>query len=254
MICWHGLTRNSRDFDDLAKALSSNGKRVICPDTAGRGRSDWLPDASLYGYPQYLRDAATVIGWAGAKQVDWVGTSMGGLIGMMLSATPGAPIRSLTINDVGPLVPAPALNRIADYVATDYLFADLKALEDHLRDIHAPFGNLSDAQWAHLAEHSHRVVEGGVKLAYDPAIGDAFKDGFSEDVDLWAVWDMIRTPALVLRGAESDLLRQADAQAMTTRGPKARLVEFQGCGHAPALMDMDQINTISDFLNSPATS
>jgi len=247
VLCVHGLTRNGRDFDDLARALSRS-RRVVCPDIVGRGRSQWLSHAGDYGYPLYLADMAALIARLDVAEIDFVGTSMGGLIGMMLAAQPGTPIRRLVVNDIGPLIAKEGLLRIASYVGADPVFADLAALEAYLRKVSASFGALSDAQWRHLAEHgARRRPDGTLGRAYDPAIAGAFKD-VAGDVDLWPVWDAIGCPTLVLRGAESDLLRAGDAAAMTRRGPRARLVEFPGIGHAPALMDGAQIAVIEDFL------
>ena len=247
VLCVHGLTRNGRDFDDLARALSCS-YRVVCPDIAGRGRSEWLAHAGDYGYPLYLADMAALIARLDVAEIDLVGTSMGGLVGMMLAAQPGSPIRRLVVNDIGPLIAKEGLLRIASYVGADPAFADLAALEAYLRTVCASFGALSDAQWRHLAEHgARRRPDGTLGRAYDPAIAGAFKD-VAGDVDLWPVWDAIGCPTLVLRGAESDLLRAGDAAAMTRRGPRARLVEFPGIGHAPALMDGAQIAVIEDFL------
>ncbi|HEY0523660.1 MAG TPA: alpha/beta hydrolase [Stellaceae bacterium] len=248
LVCVHGLTRNGRDFDPLARALSER-YRVICPDVAGRGRSDWLAVPGDYGYPLYLADMAALLARLDVESVDWVGTSMGGLIGMMLAAQPGNPIRRLVLNDVGPFLPKAALERIGSYVGKDPHFPDIAALEEYLRRIHAPFGPLTAEQWRHLAEHGWRHLPdgSGVGLAYDPHIGDAFQ-GEMKDVDLWPMWDAMRCPTLVIRGAESDLLRAEDAAAMTQRGPRATLAEFPGIGHAPALMAADQIAAVRDFL------
>jgi pimeloyl-ACP methyl ester carboxylesterase len=247
VLCLHGLTRNGRDFDVLAQSLSRSC-RVVCPDIVGRGRSEWLRHPGDYGYPLYLADMAALIARLDVAEIDLVGTSMGGLIGMMLAAQPGTPIRRLVVNDIGPLIAKEGLLRIASYVGADPVFADLAALEAYLRKVSASFGALSDAQWRHLAEHgARRRADGTLGRAYDPAIAEAFK-GVAGDIDLWPVWDAITCPTLVLRGAESDLLRADDAAAMTRRGPRARLVEFPGIGHAPALMDGAQIAVIEDFL------
>lgn len=249
VVCVHGLTRNGRDFDALAEALSPD-RRVVCPDVVGRGRSDWLPSPSLYGYPQYCADMAALIARLDVDSVDWVGTSMGGLIGMMLAAQPNTPIRRLVVNDVGPFIPKAALQRIAGYVGGDPVFPDLGALEAYLRRVMAPFGALTDAQWAHLARHgARRRDDGTLGLAYDPGIAADFR-GDLADVDLWPVWDRIGCPVLVLRGVDSDLLLPGTAQEMTRRGPRARLVEFSGCGHAPALMDAGQIAMVREFLDA----
>ena len=248
VICVHGLTRNARDFDTLAEALSDR-YRVVCPDMPGRGQSAWLPASEDYAYPLYIADIVTLIARLDVAALDFVGTSMGGLIGILLAAMPGAPIRRLVVNDVGPVVPKDGIERIAAYVGLDPSFPDLDALEAALRRIHAPFGPLSDAQWRHMALHSaRRKPDGGFGLAYDPKIAEPFKKQPIEDVDLWSSWDAISCPTLVLRGAQSDILRRQDADAMTQRGPKARLVEFAGIGHAPSLTAPDQIAAIGDFL------
>jgi pimeloyl-ACP methyl ester carboxylesterase len=249
VICCHGLTRNGRDFDILARRLvDSLEVRVICPDVVGRGRSDWLDEPEQYGYPQYLSDMTALIATLGAKQVDSIGTSMGGLIGMFLAASPNSQIRALVMNDVGPVLPRAAMARIADYVGADPRFDSLGELEAHLRQIHAPFGPLTDAQWAHLAEHGNRRRgDGSYGLAYDPAIGVNVRKGV-QDWDLREIWDKVRCPTLVLRGALSDLLSAETASEMTRRGPNATLATFQGIGHAPALMAEDQLDTVCTWL------
>lgn len=247
VLCVHGLTRNGRDFDALASDLATAGRRVICPDVVGRGRSGWLANPALYGYPQYLADAAALIARVGAPAVDWVGTSMGGLIGMMLAAQPNTPIRRLVLNDVGPFVPKAALERIGGYVGGDPVFADLGGLEAHLRQVHAPFGPLTDAEWRHLASHSaRRRPDGTLGLAYDPGIAAAFT-GPMADVDLWMIWAQIWCPILVIRGEASDLLTAETAARMAAR-PDTTLLTIAGCGHAPALMAPDQIQPIRDWL------
>jgi len=251
LLCVHGLTRNGRDFDRLASALSDRW-RVICPDVPGRGRSDWLP-ASDYTYPQYLADMSALIARASVMEVDWLGTSMGGLIGLHLAAQPNSPIRRLVLNDVGPFIPKAALERIATYAGKDPHFATLEELESHLRRVHAPFGALSDQDWRHLALQGYRRLEGGgFALAYDPAIGQPFLNKELKDVDLWAVWDSVRCPVLVLRGAESDLLLAETAAEMQRRGPKASVVEFAGAGHAPALVTEDKIAAVRNWLSATA--
>lgn len=248
-ICAHGLTRNGRDFDKLAAALAATGRHVVCPDIVGRGQSDWLPVAELYGYPQYLADMNALMARLGDVEVDWVGTSMGGLIGMMLAAQPHTPIRRLVLNDVGPFVPAAALERLKTYVGAYPKFETMLDVEKYLRFIHAPFGITDDDDWRAMTANSARALPGGgYGLAYDPAIGKPFNIAPIPDVDLWPVWDMVRCPVLVLRGGKSDLLLPETAAEMTRRGPKARLVEIPGVGHAPALMDAEQIGLIGDFL------
>lgn len=250
-VCVHGLTRNGRDFDRLAARLAESGRYVVCPDIVGRGQSDWLPRPELYGYPQYLADMAALLARLGDVEVDWVGTSMGGLIGMMLAAQPHTPIRRLVLNDIGPFVPASALDRLKTYVGKYPPFETLADAEKYLRVIHAPFGITSDADWQSLTATSVRQLPGGgYGLAYDPAIGAAFGNAPVPDVNLWPVWDMIRCPVMVLRGASSDLLLEETAAEMTRRGPKARLVEIAGAGHAPALLAPDQIEAVRSFLEA----
>ena len=248
LFCVHGLTRNGRDFDFVAAALEDS-YRVLCPDVLGRGASAWAVNATDYNNLQYVADATALLARSGAEAVDWLGTSMGGLMGMIAAATPGSPVRRLILNDIGPWIPKASLERIAGYVGADPYFDDLAGVETYHRTVHAPFGLLSDGQWRHLAEHNSRAREGGgYGLAYDPAIGEAFRANPIEDIDLWALWDRIEIPVMVLRGEESDLLTREVAEEMTRRGPKASLVEFRDCGHAPALMDPAQIALIRDWL------
>jgi len=248
LICVHGLTRTGRDFDELAAALE-NSYRVICPDVVGRGRSEWLSHKADYNYPQYLADMTALIARSGAGQVDWVGTSMGGLIGMLLAAQPGTPIRNLVMNDVGPFIPKSGLQRIADYVGKPVRFASLDGMERYVRMVAATFGALTDAQWRHLTVHSARQLDSGEYVfAYDPGIAEPFKANLEDDVNLWPVWNAVLCPVLLLRGAESDVLTRADAEAMQTCGPRATLVEFAGIGHAPMLLDDQQIKVVRDWL------
>jgi pimeloyl-ACP methyl ester carboxylesterase len=250
VICVHGLTRNGRDFDFLAQALSRDF-RIVCPDVAGRGRSDWLESKQDYGYAQYMADMTALLArvTAGAeKTIYWVGTSMGGLLGIIMAAMPKNPIRKLVVNDAGMLVPKAALERLALYVGKDPRFATIDALEAHVRHISAPFGALSDEQWRHLTVHSAKQhADGTWGFRYDPAIANAFS-GELNDIDLSAYWDAVRCPTLLLRGADSDILLRATAEAMTQRGSKATLVEFQAVGHAPMLMSDEQVTAVRDFL------
>ncbi|MBV8099933.1 MAG: alpha/beta hydrolase, partial [Verrucomicrobia bacterium] len=248
VICVHGLIRNGRDFDYLARALEADGRQVFCPDIVGRGKSDWLANPANYNYAQYIADMAVLIARTGAESVDWVGTSMGGLIGMLLAAETNTPIRRLVINDVGPYMPLAALKRIAAYLESSPLFDDLEGVEKYLREIYAPFGDLSDENWGHLARYSTRAMpDNKLGLAYDPAIAQAFR-AVNQDVDLWWTYDRVRCPVLVLHGLESDVLPTPTAQQMTQRGPRAQLVEFPKIGHAPALMDPAQIAIVAEFL------
>ena len=249
VICVHGLTRNGRDFDRLATAMARDF-RVIEVDIAGRGRSGWLADKASYGYPTYLKHMEALLDYRGLEQVDWIGTSMGGLIGMLMAARPDSPIRRLILNDVGPFIPKAALDRIGERVGKDPRFRNHQEAADYFHEAYADFGIPDDVAWSDLTLHSTvRQENGTYALHYDPAIGDAFKEPM-EDVDLWAVWDAIQCPVLVLRGADSDVLTRDTAREMTRRGPKADLVEFPGCGHAPALMSEDQIRVVHEWLLS----
>jgi len=248
LVCAHGLTRNGRDFDVLADALAAD-YRVICPDAAGRGDSSWLNGPDDYSYAQYVDDTRALLAAVGAASVDWLGTSMGGFLGLMLAASKTSPIRRMIMNDIAPFLPKSALQRIDGYLSQGQVFDDVAGMEAYLRDIHAPFGTLSDAQWRHMAEHSVRPADGGgVTFHYDPAIAAAFAQVTGEDIDVWGLWDKITCSVMVIRGAQSDLLDPATAAAMTARGPRASLVEIAGCGHAPALMSDDQISIVRNWL------
>ncbi|MBL8384628.1 MAG: alpha/beta fold hydrolase [Burkholderiales bacterium] len=251
LICAHGLARVGRDFDALARALAAH-YRVVCPDFAGRGRSDRLRDATHYQIPQYVADVVTLLARLDARTVHWVGTSMGGLIGMALSALPETPVSRLVMNDVGPVLKAAALQRIGEYLGADPRFPDFDTALAYIRAISAPFGLSSDAQWRRLAENSVVADGGGYRLHYDPAIAVPFRtQATGPDVDLWPVYDAIRCPTLVLRGETSDLLDRATLAAMAGRGPRAAVVEIAGVGHAPMFMDDAQIDVVRRFLLNP---
>lgn len=250
LICVHGLTRNGRDFDFLARKLSRD-YRVICPDVVGRGRSDWLKKSAGYGFPQYVADMVTLIARLDVAEVHWLGTSMGGLIGMFVAALEHSPITRLILNDVGPVITNESLRRIGEYVGKAPRFASLEEAEKFTRFVSAPFGNLSDAQWRHLTETSVRQTEDGQwEMRYDPAIAEAFQLGFlmHQDVILWPYYDAIRCPTLVIRGAESDLLPESSLAEMARRGPKAWTREIPGVGHAPMFHDQAQVAVVHEFL------
>ncbi|SRR6266540_383827 len=274
VLCVHGLARNSRDFDYLAAALAADC-RVLCMDVAGRGESDWLDNKSEYTFSTYQSDAAAMLALATAPaaggwldrlrrtpsqpMVDWVGTSMGGLIGMFLAAKRNSPIRRLVLNDVGALIPWSALFRMKGYITRGRRFTTLAEVEAYLREVCAPFGPLSDAQWQHLARHSaRRAGDGDFVLRYDPAIGEGLHGHIDPEfpigpdllrgIDLWNVWSKLSCPTLVLRGAESEVLLRKTLQEMRERKPDLEVVEFAGIGHAPALMSEDQISAVREFL------
>ena len=251
-ICVHGLTRNCRDFDFLAQALLPEF-RVICPDVAGRGRSDWLPAKEDYASPQYCADMTALIARVTAggrrRRIHWVGTSMGGILGMLLASRPNSPIERLVLNDVGAVIPKAAQERIGTYVGRDPRFRSLDELEAMVRMVSASFGPLTDEQWRHLTVHGATQHEDGTwGFRYDPGIAIPFRKQPLADVDLWQYWDAITCPTLLLRGAQSDLLLTETAAAMTARGPRPRLAEFEGVGHAPMLMGDGQIKVVRDFL------
>jgi pimeloyl-ACP methyl ester carboxylesterase len=260
VLCVHGFTRNNRDFDWLAQVLAADF-RVVCPDVVGRGHSDWLQHGDDYKYPQYLADITVLLGRIllgptarskfayftdflrqryGQRGLYWVGTSMGGLIGMMLAAQPRSPIRKLVMNDVGPWIPKQALERIGTQVNRNLCFTTL-----------AEFGILTDEQWQHLARHGARQQEDGRWAAnYDPNIGTVFRKWPLHDVDLWNVWDGLRCSTLVLRGANSDLLVPETVEKMQRRGPPLQVIEFADVGHAPMLMAPEQIAAVKNFLQA----
>ncbi|WP_294991163.1 alpha/beta hydrolase [Sulfuritalea sp.] len=252
LVCVHGLSRCSRDFDFLAQAMAAD-YRVVCPDVVGRGRSDWLRNKSLYALPQYCADMTTLLAKLGAETVDWVGTSMGGLIGMVLASQPETPIRRLVLNDVGPVITAASLERIGTYLGAAPRFDGIEQAEAFVRFVSASFGNFDDAQWRHLTVHVTRVAaDGKVEFAYDPGIAQAFREvqaaSGGKDIELWPAYDGIACPTLLLRGATSDLLTHEAALEMGLRGPRARLVEVPGVGHAPMLMDSGQVAPVREFL------
>ncbi|MGQ0658375.1 MAG: alpha/beta fold hydrolase [Chromatiales bacterium] len=251
LLCVHGLTRNGRDFDFLAERMQ-DVYRIVCPDLPGRGQSDWLSDPTDYDYRVYAADMAILIARLNVPQVDWLGTSMGGLLGMVVAAAPNSPVRRFVLNDIGPAIPEAAMTRIGAYVGKDERFADLCAAEEYVRATYGPFGALTNAQWQHLARHSvKQLPDGQYALHYDPAIGQAFRRIAGEALNLWGVWDAIRCPVLVLRGEQSDVLSPEMAQEMKRRNPRAEVVEVRGAGHAPPLMADDQIKLVRDWLLKP---
>lgn len=265
VVCVHGLSRQGRDFDVLTQALvarAGGALRVVCPDVAGRGQSEWLKDPMGYQVPHYAADMLALIAQlhaqAPVKTLDWVGTSMGGLIGLAVCGQPGlplpVPVRRLVLNDVGPVIEWQALVRIGTYLGQTGRFASVQQAADAMWAISSSFGPHTPAQWLALSEPMVRPhPEGGVTLHYDPAIAMPFRTVTAEsaaqgEAALWQLYDAVTAQTLLLRGADSDLLSPATAQAMTQRGPRARLVEFAGVGHAPTLMATDQVTVVQGFL------
>lgn len=249
LVCVHGLTRCSRDFDFLAAELAAR-YRVVCPDVPGRGDSDWLKNPLEYAVPTYVNDMVALIARLDVESVHWLGTSLGGLIGMALAALPQSPVKKLVLNDAGPVVTAASLDRIGAYVGQWPPLPTIEAAEAYVRAVSAPFGPHSDAEWRFLTEHVVRKnPDGTLRMHYDPAIAAPFNaEQPHQDMELWSFYDAIRCPTLVLRGEKSDLLARATAAQMVARGPKAKVVELAGIGHAPTLIHADQIALVRDFL------
>ncbi|MEW6371842.1 MAG: alpha/beta hydrolase [Pseudomonadota bacterium] len=257
LVCVHGVTRVGDDFDDLARALCDD-YRVVCPDVAGRGRSDRLVDARLYAVPQYVADMVTLIARVTANdeagKVDWFGTSMGGLIGMVLAAMPDTPVATLVLNDIGPVLDQGAMRRIADYIGQDLRFPDFESGARFVKDVSSSFGPHSDEEWNKLAGDVLRQAPTGEWVRhYDLALAEPFKAVTAERAELdqaalWRAFDAIRCPTLLVRGELSDLLSRETALEMTRRGPRPKLVEIAGVGHAPTFVHADQIAVAREFL------
>jgi len=260
VVCVHGLTRQGRDFDVLAQALlarASGPIRVLCPDVAGRGESEWLADPDAYTVPTYAADMLSFLAQLKLQTLDWVGTSMGGLIGLAVCAhaqSVGASVRRLVLNDVGPVLEWQSLQRIGTYLAKDMHFESLQQAADALRTIASSFGPHTPGQWLELTRHMVKAdPEGGVRLHYDPAIALPFQAitehaAAKGEAALWGLYEAIGAQTLLVRGADSDLLSHQTASQMTQRGPHARLVEFAGVGHAPTFVADDQVDTVASFL------
>jgi pimeloyl-ACP methyl ester carboxylesterase len=252
LVCVHGLARQGRDFDTLAAALAGS-YRVVCPDVVGRGQSDWLADPGGYQIPAYVADMVTLLARLNADTVHWLGTSMGGLIGLGLAALPNSPITRLVLNDVGPTIQAEALRRIGAYLGLPLRWPSVEAAADYLLSISPGFGTHSREQWLALTRPMLKPDGDGFKLHYDPAIAMPFHAvtpqlAAAGEAMLWQSYDAIAGPTLLLRGADSDVLSRETAQAMTQRGPKARLHEFAAVGHAPTLVAPDQVAVVREFL------
>ncbi len=260
VVCVHGLSRQGRDFDVLAQALCDRAGgqlRVVCPDVAGRGQSDWLKDPMGYQIPAYAADMLVLLGELQPVTLDWVGTSMGGLIGLVLAGQPQLPyrIRKLVLNDVGPAISWQAIQRIGEYLGAPVRFSSIEQAAEALRLISVGFGPHTREQWLALTRPMLKPASdgSGLMLHYDPAIavpyGTLTRESSEQgEATLWQLYDGIQAETLLLRGANSDLLSPATALAMTQRGPRAQLVEFPGVGHAPTLVAADQVQAVCDFL------
>jgi pimeloyl-ACP methyl ester carboxylesterase len=249
VIAWHGLARTGRDMDDIAAHLARRW-RVICPDTPGRGLSQWSADPSAdYHLDAYVRTATALMDALGIGEAHWLGTSMGGAIGLVAAAGPlRGRIRRLVLNDIGPSLNPAAVERIRRYAGSPPSFATVTELETYFRTVYAPYGWLSDAQWRRLTETStRRLPDGRVTPHYDPAMVQQFEHR-PLDYERWPEWDSLDLPVLCLRGESSDLLLRETAEAMRTRGPRAVVVEIPGCGHAPALNTSEQFGLVERFL------
>jgi len=255
LVCVHGVTRVADDFDALARAMSDR-YRVVCPDVVGRGRSGRLRDPALYVIPQYVADMVTLVArvTAADEGVHWFGTSMGGLIGIALASLPGSPIRRMVLNDIGPVLDPVALARIGDYIGQAIRFATFGEGAAYVRMVSTPFGPHSDAQWDKLARDVLvQQPDGQWALHYDLGLAQPFKamtpqKVAQDEAQLWAAYDAIRCPTLLVRGEHSDLLSRATAEEMTRRGPKPALREIAGVGHAPTFLHPEQIAIAREFL------
>ena len=260
VLCVHGLARQGRDFDVLARALlaqSDRALRVICPDVVGRGASDWLRDPMAYQVPTYASDMLALLAQLKPTTLDWVGTSMGGLIGMVVAGQPGlplpCPVRRLLLNDVGPSVSWAAIQRIAQYLGKTGFFQTEQQAADALWAVSTTFGAHTPEQWLEFSRPMLKAVSGGFTLHYDPAIAQPIAVMTQQmaqqgDAVLWQLYDQITAPTLVTRGAQSDLLTSETVRAMSARGPRAYVVEFEGVGHAPTFIADDQVAVATDFI------
>lgn len=271
IVCAHGLSRQGRDFDVLARAICAEGEkrqggfRIICPDVAGRGASDWLKDPMGYQVPAYAADMLAMLGQVHGQspitRLDWVGTSMGGLIGIIMCGQPGlplpVPVRKLVLNDVGPAIQWQALVRIGQYLGMAGEFESVQAAADAMWAVSTGFGPHTPEQWLALSQHMVEPVSDApgskYRLHYDPAMAIPFRQSTEEATQqgaaaLWQLYDNIKAQTLLIRGANSDLLNPETAKAMTERGPRATLVEFAGVGHAPTLIADDQVAAVTGFL------
>ena len=250
VMCLHGLTRNCRDFDYLAESLSED-RRVICPDTVGRGNSDWLRDHEDYSLSQYNLDVAVVAADSGLDVFDIVGTSLGGLMGMVLAGMDRTKIRRLVINDIAPEIPMWALQRLSKYLGENPLFDNLKDVEEYMQEKYAPIKPMKKKHWRNMAKHGTMKTNEGYRLAYDPTIAENYRRYWLlMYFNIWEFWEQIQCPVLVLRGAESDFLTEGLVNRMQDSLPHAQFMEFDGIGHTLSLNSKKQINIVRDFLDA----
>ncbi|KTD09397.1 alpha/beta fold hydrolase [Legionella jamestowniensis] len=267
VMCVHGLTRNRCDFDPLAHFLSSQGRHVFCPDIVGRGDSSWFKNSKYYNYQQYIADMTTLIARTGAHTIDWIGTSMGGLIGMALAALSNSPIRSLVLNDIGPQIPVHALWRLGQYVGKDPEFVNKEDAKRYFKTIYESFGNLNEEQWDYLTTHSIKERSPGIFVVkLDPHIkeskssGQLVKEFFVNphralegivfDVDLWYLWQKVTCPVLVIRGENSDMLLPEHIKRMQRGHPNVTVIEIENAGHAPILFEPSEHEKIAAWLTN----
>ncbi|KTC86630.1 alpha/beta fold hydrolase [Legionella brunensis] len=267
VICVHGLTRNRCDFEPLAQFLSDKGRQILCPDIVGRGDSSWFKNPKYYNYQQYIADMSTLIARTSAQKIDWIGTSMGGLIGMALAALPNSPIRSLVLNDIGPQIPVQALWRLGQYVGKHPLFKSEEEAKEYFKTIYGSFGILTEEQWSYLTHHSIKEITPGTFTAkIDPHIkgskssGQLVKEFFVNphralegilfDVDLWYLWQKVTCPVLVIRGKNSDMLLPEHIKRMQRGHPNVEVIEIENAGHAPILFESREHEKIAHWLNS----
>lgn len=259
IICVHGLTGNGHDFDWLAHSLAQDGYRVIAVDLPGRGRSDFLSDPNDYNYNQYIADLTALLAHldiTAEKSIDWIGVSLGGLLGLRMAALKGSPIDRLILNDIGPEVPQTALDFIAEYISKTYRFKNMGEMESFMRETRgATWGPITDEQWHAMAENNARATDDGfLTYAYDPQIAHVFNVEPIGDLDFWPLWDAITQECFVIRGADSVIFRKQTAEKMNESGPGAlgrmNYIEFDGCGHVPSLMAPYQIDVIRNWLKN----
>lgn len=245
VICVHGMSRNCRDFDYLAEQLVEHGMRVICPDMPGRGQSDWLKNPEDYNFPKMVGDLMSLIAHSGVKEMSWIGTSMGGLLGMVLASAANPPIKRLVLNDVGPYITSEPLRRILMYLSLTPTFSNHSSAKKFLSQLLSPFGPLTDEQLDHFTTHSFFTNdEDKLQLAFD---SNTLKTFATDDVDLWPMWHQVQCPTLVIRGSTSEVLTRETAYTMCEK-PGVTMIEFPGIGHAPALVSQEQIDAIVNWL------